>query len=206
MPVLGDPHLVVVDLYMVVVDLYIVVVDLYMVVGGLAEEHPLTLSPIQTFSPGSPFSSLTPTKKSFSRPKSAEVSMDLNFNNFSVAISDQPRYPLSSSKICELLNLGEYLFFFKFCKIPVKLNIHFLKFIIPFPKSPITSQAEYFLINISNYQPSLIILQYPAKLRWVSPSPPCTQPRSSPPPVCRGQEGSSHHQVFYLTFSSQSHQ
>ena len=28
----------------------------------------------QTFSPGSPFSSLTPTKKSFSRPKSAEVS------------------------------------------------------------------------------------------------------------------------------------
>ena len=97
LPVLGDLHIVVVvdlyivvDLYMVVVDLYMVVVDLYLVVvGGLAEEHPLTLSPIQTFSPGSPFSSLTPTKKSFSRPKSAEVSMDLNFNNFSVAISDQ---------------------------------------------------------------------------------------------------------------------
>ena len=71
--VLGDLHLVVVDLYMVVVHLHLVVVDLYMVVGGLAEEHPLTLSPIQTFSPGSPFSSLTPTKKSFSRPKSAEV-------------------------------------------------------------------------------------------------------------------------------------
>ena len=82
LPVLSDLHIVVVDLYMVVgglhivvVDLYIVVVDLYLVVvGGLAEEHPLTLSPIQTFSPGSPFSSLTPTKKSFSRPKSAEVS------------------------------------------------------------------------------------------------------------------------------------
>ena len=89
MPVLGDLHIVVVDLYMVVVHLHLVVVDLYMVVGGLAEEHPLTLSPIQTFSPGSPFSSLTPTKKSFSRPKSAEVSMDFNFKNFSVAMSDQ---------------------------------------------------------------------------------------------------------------------
>ena len=92
MPVLGDLHIavvvdlyIVVDLYMVVVDPHIVVVDLHIVVGGLAEEHPLTLSPIQTFSPGSPFSSLTPTKKSFSRPKSAEVSVDLNFNNFSVA-------------------------------------------------------------------------------------------------------------------------
>ena len=105
---MGHP-VVVVDLYMVVVDLHIVVVDLYMVVGGLTEEHPLTLSPIQTFSPGSPFSSLTPTKKSFSRPKSAEVSMDLNFNNFSVAISD---YPLSSSEICKLQNQAEYLFFF----------------------------------------------------------------------------------------------
>ena len=122
-----------------------VVVDLYMVVGGLAEEHPLTLSPIQTFSPGSPFSSLTPTKKSFSRPKSAEVSMDLNFNNFSVAISDQLRYPLSSSKICELLNLAEYLFFFKFCKIPVKLNMHFLKFIILFPKSTNCKPSWIFL-------------------------------------------------------------
>ena len=67
MPVLGDLHL--------------VVVVLYMVVGSPAEEQPLTLSPIQTFSPGSPFSSLTPTKKSFSRPKSAEVSMNLHCPN-----------------------------------------------------------------------------------------------------------------------------
>ena len=35
----------------------------------------------QTFSPGSPFSSLTPTKKSFSRPKSAEVSREFEFTN-----------------------------------------------------------------------------------------------------------------------------
>ena len=116
-----------------------VVVDLYMVVGGLAEEHPLTLSPIQTFSPGSPFSSLTPTKKSFSRPKSAEVSMDLNFNNFSVAISD---YPLSSSEICKLQNQAEYLFFLsKVRKLSAKLNIPFLKFIVLFLKS-------------ANYKPS----------------------------------------------------
>ena len=110
-PLTIDQYIVVVNLFMVVVDPHIVVVDLYMVVGGLAEEHPLTLSPIQTFSPGSPFSSLTPTKKSFSRPKSAEVSMDLNFLNFSVAISDQLRNPLFSSKICELLNQAKYLFF-----------------------------------------------------------------------------------------------
>ena len=37
----------------------------------------LNLFVSQTFSPGSPFSSLTPTKKSFSRPKSAEVGCPL---------------------------------------------------------------------------------------------------------------------------------